>query len=341
MLFRGLGPGMKRRTFLSVLGSAMASPIAGPLASRGQQRGRVARIGVLWHAGNATEEGEYFPTLVQGFREHGYVEGHNVAFEHRFANEEYDRFQSLAAELVALNVDVVVAVTRLAAAAVQAASRTIPTILVVVPDPVGNKFADSLARPGRNMTGLAMLNFDTTGKRLELLKEAVPGLARVALLTNPKEEMAQRRTVGNLQREAPALSLTIRPFEARTPTEISQVFPLIVQDNVQALFVGNDSMLFNERRRIAALGLANRLPVQSTNRLGTLAGAFMSYGPDTISAFRRVGYYGSRILKGDKPGDLPIEQIDKFELLFNMNTARALGITIPHTLIARADELIE
>ena len=329
---------MRRRNFLCALGGAAAGL---PLSAHAQQRGRTPRIGVLWHAGNAEEEGEYFTTLIQGFRDFGYVEGRTVAFEHRFANEEYDRFQSLADELVSLNIDVLVAVTRLAAAAARNATRSLPIVFMAVPDPVGNKFADSLARPGHNMTGLATLQLDITGKRLELLKDAIPGLSRVAVLSNPRDALFHRRTIENLARESAALNLTIRPFEARTPREISEVFPQIARDNVQAVFISNDPMLFNERRRIAALGLEDKLPIQTTVRLGVLVGAFMCYGHDVLSAFRRVGYYANRILKGDKPSDLPIEQIDKFELLFNLTTAKALGINIPYTLIARADGVIE
>jgi putative ABC transport system substrate-binding protein len=185
------------------------------------------------------------------------------------------------------------------------------------------------------------MTLDITGKRLELLKEALPGLTRVALLTNPREAVLQSRTIENLEREAAALNVTVRPYEARTPEDIDRVIPRMAQDNIQALYIGNDPMLFNERHRLAKLAITHNLPFQPTSRLGVLAGGFMSYGPESISAFRRVGYYADRILKGEKPGDLPIEQTDKFELLFNTKTAKALGITIPHTLIARADELIE
>jgi putative ABC transport system substrate-binding protein len=330
---------MRRRDFLGVLGGGAAA--AWPLLAHAQQSGRTTRIGVLWHAGNEEEAGEYFTSLAEGFRDLGYVEGHNVVFEHRYANEEYEKFQSLAAELASLNVDVLVAETRFAAAAAQAATKIIPIVFVMVPEPVANKFADSLARPGSNLTGLANMSLDITGKRLQLLKEALPGLLRVALLTNPKDPFFQQRTIENLKRESSALNLTIRPFEARTPAEISQVFPLIAQDNVQAVYIGPDPMLFNERRRIADLALAHRLPVQPTSRLGVLAGGFMSYGQEAISGFRRVAYFANRILKGEKPSDLPIELLNKYELLFNMKTAKALGITIPDTLIAHADELIE
>ena len=156
------------------------------------------------------------------------------------------------------------------------------------------------------------MTLDITGKRLELLKEALPGLTRVALLTNPREAVLQRRTIENLEREAAALNVTVRPYEARTPEDIDRVIPRMAQDNIQALYIGNDPMLFNERHRLAKLAITHNLPFQPTSRLGVLAGGFMSYGPESISAFRRVGYYADRILKGEKPGDLPIEQTDKF-----------------------------
>ncbi len=327
---------MKRREFITLLGGAAA---AWPLAARAQQR--VRRIGVLWHAGNEEQEGEYFTSLLQGFADLGYLEGRTVKFEHRFANEQYDRFGSLAAELVSLNVDLIVAVTRLGAAAAQAATQSLPLVFVVVPDPVANKFADSLARPGRNMTGLAQMSLDITSKRLQLLKDALPNLRRVALLHNPGDAVSSQRTVEAVTDAAGTLQIAIRPYEARTPEEIDRVFPLIAQDKIEAIFVSNDSMLFNERQRIIKHALALRLPVMPTNRLGTQAGGLLSYGQNATIAFRRVAYYADKIFKGEKPGELPIEQPTRFEMMINLKTARALGIDIPPMLLARADEVIE
>lgn len=327
---------MKRREFLGVLGGVAT---AWPKMARSQQRTR--RVGVLWHAANEEQEGEYYTSLVAGFRDLGYVDGRTIRFEHRYANEQYERFGSLAAELVALEVDVFVAVTRLGAAAAQAATRSLPIVFVVVTDPVANKFADSLARPGGNMTGLAQMALDITEKRLALLREALPDIQRVALLHNPSDLASSRRTIEAVTKASDLLKITIRPYEARLPEDIDRAFSLMAQDNVESVFVSNDSMLFNERQRVANHALALRLPAMLTNRLGTQAGGLLSYGQDTRLAFRRVAYYVDKIFKGDKPADLPIEQPTKFEMLINLKTARALGIDIPPTLLARADEVIE
>lgn len=327
---------MRRRGFVKVIAG---SAIVWPFAAHAQQR--IRRVGVLWHAGNAEQEGEYFTSLLEGFRDLGYVDGRNIKFEHRYANEQYERFGSLAAELVALDIDVFVAVTRLGASAAQAATQSIPIVFVVVPDPVANKFAKSLARPGGNMTGLAQMTLDITEKRLELLKEALPNVRRVALLHNPTDSAASRRTIEAVTNAADLLRITIRPYEARVPEDIDRAFSLMAQDKIEAVYVGIDSMLFNERQRVAKHALALRLPAMLTNRLGTQAGGLLSYGQDTRVSFRRVAYYVDKIFKGEKPSQLPIEQPVRFEMLINLKTARALGIDIPSIVLFRADEVIK
>jgi len=327
-----------RRQFFA---AASATSLMSAFPVLAQTRGKIPRVGVLWHAGNAEQEGEYFTSLVEGFRDLGYVDGRNIRFEHRYANEQYDRFKSLAAELVALDVDVFVAVTRLGAAAAQAATQSMPIVFVVVPDPVTNRFAQSLGRPGGNMTGLAQMTLDITEKRLELLREALPNIRRVALLHNPADQAASRRTIEGVTKAADLLKLTIRPYEARVPEDIDRAFAMMAQDKIEAVFVTIDSMLFNERERVARQALSLRLPAMLTNRLGTQAGGLLSYGQDTRLSFRRVAYYVDKIFKGEKPSQLPIEQPVKFEMLINLKTARALGLDIPSTLLFRADELVK
>jgi len=327
---------MRRRDFVTVIAG---SALGWPCATQSQQR--IRRIGVLWHAGNEEQEGEYFASLLEGFRDLGYVDGRTIRFEHRYANEQYERFRTLAAELITLDIDVFVAVTRLGAAAAQAATQSIPIVFVVVPDPVANKFVDSLARPGGNMTGLAQLTVDITEKRLEILKEALPGIRRVALLYNPSDSASSRRTVESVTKAADSLRISIRPYEARIPEEIDHAFSLMARDGNEAVFVAIDSMLFNQRHRVAERALAHRLPAMLTNRPGTQAGGLLSYGQDTRLSFRRVAYYVDKIFKGAKPAELPVEQPTKFELLINLKTARALRIVIPPALLARADEVIE
>lgn len=328
---------MRRRDFILAFGGMALWPFA----VRAQQRDTPRRIGVLWHAGSAEQEGDYFTALLQGFRDLGYAEGQSVSFVHRFANEQYERFKAQAAELVSLKVDILVAVTRPAAEAAQAATRTIPIVFVVVPDPVANNFADSLARPGGNMTGLANLALDITGKRLQLLKEALPRLRRVAMFVNPTDPIALQRIVNTATEAAGELGVSMQPFEARVPDDIEAAVGTMAKNGMEAIFLSNDAMLFNERQRIAKAAQARRLPVMFTNRLGTQAGGLLSYGQDTRIAFRRVAYYADKIFRGENASDLPIEQPTKFEMLINLKTARTLSIEVPPALIARADEVIE
>ena len=330
---------MRRRDFIK---ATAAATVAWPVSARAQQAARkIPPIGVLWHAGSQEEEGEYFTSFLRSFRELNYVEGRNIAFEHRYANEEYERFGSLAAEMVALNVDVLVAVTRSAIAAAQAATKTIPIVMIAAPDPVGNKFAATLARPGGNITGLSTMALDIVDKRLELIKEMVPGLTRAALLVNPGDPIVTHRVIGQVEAAAAAINVAVQVFEARKPPELDLAFEQIAQANVQGVFSPNDPMFHNERARIARLALARRLPILLQNRLGAQAGALMSFGTDANALFRRAGYYVDKILKGEKPGEILIEQPTRFELLINLKTAKALGVTVPQTLLARADEVIE
>jgi ABC-type uncharacterized transport system substrate-binding protein len=329
---------MRRREFITLFSGAV---VVASRVARAEQSPNLPIIGVLWHAGSQEEEGEYCVSLLQGFRDLGYIEGQNITFVHRFANEQYERFRILAAELIALKVDILVAITRPAISAAQAATRTIPIVMAIGPDPVGNKFAESLARPGGNITGLANMTLDITGKRLELLKEMVPDMRRAALLINPSDAFVAQRALAQVREAATRLQVTVEPFEAHQPSDLDHAFDQLAEADMQGVFSINDPMFHNERVHIAALALTRKLPILLQNSLGARGGALMSYGPDSNVMFRRVGYYVDRILKGEKPGEIPIEQPTKFELVINLNTAKALGLTIPSTLLARADDVIE
>jgi putative ABC transport system substrate-binding protein len=327
---------MKRREFLALLGGAA---VAWPLQGRAQQSRKLPRIGVLWHAGNEVEEAKYLAALRQGFNDLGYVEGKTYVLENRFAAEKYERFNSLAAELVAAKVDVLVAITPEAALAAQHATATIPVVFAVVGNPVGAKLVDSLARPGRNITGLSNVSIDLSGKRLELFKDAIPTLSHVILLVNPNAYRIQVAT--ELHRSAAAaLGLMVQEIATPDPNSIESAFSAIA-DRTSGLFIVPDSMLFNERKHIAELALAHRLPSMAFNAEMVEAGLLMSYGASFLVQFRQVAVYVDKILKGAKPADLPVEQPVQFELIINSKTAKALHLDIAPSLLARADEVIE
>jgi putative ABC transport system substrate-binding protein len=325
---------MKRRQFITLIGGAAA---AWPLAARAQQSKPIPRIGVLWHAGNEQEEEIYLGALRQGFSEIGYVEGKDFVLENRFAAEQYERYGPFAAELVASKVDVLVAVTTMAARAAQRATTTIPVVFVVVADPEGEKFVNSLARPGGNMTGVGTLPVDVSGKCLALFKEAVPRLTQVSLLANPTYASI-RRYVEEYRAAAGSLGLTVREVQASKPDDIRAAIAAITEDG---LVVAPDNMLWNERKRIAELALSRGLPSMSWNSDMTDAGLLMSYGENFSIQFRRIAVYVDKILKGAKPADLPVELPARYEFVINTNTARMLGLNIPPSVLARTDRVVE
>jgi putative ABC transport system substrate-binding protein len=326
---------MRRRDFINgIVGSAAA---AWPLAVRAQQSKLIPRIGVLWHAGNEQEEAIYLDALRQGFSEIGYVEGKDFVLENRFAAEQYERYGPLAAELVASNVDVLVAITSMAVRAAQQATTTIPVVFVVVSDPVGQKFANSLARPGGNMTGLATLQVDMSGKRLALFKEAVPRLSQLTLLANPTQQVTSRY-VEQYRAAAGFLGLTVQEVQASKPDDLQAAIAAITEGG---LVVVPDNMLFNERKRIAELALSRGLPSMLWNSDMTDAGLLLSYGENFVVQFRRIAVYVDKILKGAKPADLPIEIPARYEFVINANTAKKLALDIPPSVLARTDRVIE
>ena len=328
---------IERRDFITLLGTAAAWP----LAARAQRSpNKIPVVGVLWHAGSAEEEDVYLSVLRKAFRDLGYIEGKNIQLEHRFPAENPDRFRTLARELVESKVDAIIAVSALGAIELKKLTSTVPIVFVVVADPVGLGLVESLARPGGNTTGLSLMTIDLSGKRLALLKEALPTLSRVALLVDPTDPFKQRSIKAN-QVAAEALGISIWPAEVAAPNDVEPVFAKIVQDRADGVVIGTGPLLFNLRARIGASVMAHRLPALAYIAEEVPPGLLMSYGQDFPDYFRRAAAYIDKILNGAKPADLPVEQPTQFKLLLNLKTAKALGITVPPSLLARADEVIE
>lgn len=328
---------MRRRDLITLLGGVM---VGLPHRAHAQQTKRVPRIGVLWHAASAEEEGPYFEAVRQGFRDLGYVEGHTIILDHRFPNEEPERFRSMAAELVALKPDVLLAAGGPASVAAKNATTTIPVVFIVVPDPLGSKLVDGLARPGGNVTGLANFAVQLSAKRVEYLKEAIPRLSRVALLINPNTKITSQY-IAESEAAAAALGLTLHQIEARSLGDLERAFDAMVKARVQAVAVNAEGVFFQGRTLLATLAVARGLPTCVFSREIPEAGALMSYGPDQRAIFRRAAVYADKILKGAKPAHFPVEQPTRFELLINITTAKALRLKVPPSLLARADHVIE
>jgi putative tryptophan/tyrosine transport system substrate-binding protein len=330
------GQPMRRRDFITLVGGAAA---AWPLAASAQQSPhKIPVVGVLWHAGSAEEEDVYLSVLVKAFNDLGYVEGKNIHLDHRFPAENPDRFRIFAQELIDAKPDAIIAVTALGAVALKKLTSTIP-IVIVLADPLASGLVESLARPGGNVTGVSLMSVDLNGKRLELLKEAVPNLSRVAVLLDSTMTIKERVVQAN-QAAANALGISLWPADITTPDQIELVFSKIGQDRADGVVREGGSMLFNERARVGAALLAHRLPGMTYIGEEVPHGFLMSYGPDFPDYFRRAVAYTDKILKGAKPADLPVEQPTKFKLVVNLKTAKALGLTIPQTLIVSADEVI-
>jgi putative ABC transport system substrate-binding protein len=327
-----------RRAFI---GRVALGLLAAPLAADAQQAGSVARIGYLSpHLAASPHLPEAFR---QGLRDLGYVEGRNVVIEYRSAEGKPERLPALAAELVALKVDVIVAPGTPQALAARQATRTLPIVFATAADPVGSGLVTSLARPGGNVTGLSILAPELVGKRLELLTQAVPGVSRVAVLWQPggHDERTDKDILKEAEVAARALGVRLQFVEARGPADFDRAFSDMTRARVGALTVLTGIMFLNERRRLVDLAAKNRLPEVYGGRDFVDAGGLLSYGPNLADLYRRAATYVDKILKGAKPGDLPIEQPTKFELVINMQTAKALGLTIPQSLLLRADELIQ
>jgi putative ABC transport system substrate-binding protein len=329
---------MERRTFMAMLTGGI---VVAPFAAEAQQAAKVARIGYL--AGNLAANPAQHEAFRQGLRDLGYVEGRNVVIEYRDAEGKFERLPALAADLVALKVDVIVTSETPAALAAKQATTTIPIVFSFAVDPVTSGLVASLARPGGNVTGLATLLPELVGKRLEQLTQAVPGVSRVAVLWQPgsQVERTEKDVLKRAEVAARAVGVRLQFVEARGPENFDRAFSDMTSVRVGALTVLGSAMFFNERRRLVDLAAKNRLPAVYGLREYVDAGGLLSYGPNIADLFRRAATYVDRILKGAKPGDLPVEQPTKFELVINLKTAKALGLTIPQSVLGRADEVIQ
>jgi putative ABC transport system substrate-binding protein len=322
---------LRRRDFITLLGGTATWP----LAARAQQAAKVPRMGYL-AAGSPPAS----PAFWQGMRDLGYVEGHNILVEYRWAQGKPERLPDLAAELIRLKVEVIFAFGTQAALAAQSVATTTPVIFVTHADPVEVGFARSLGRPGGTLSGLTMMAPQLVGKRLALLKEAVPAAPRVAVLVN-RENPGMDSTLRHLEAAARTLELKLQILDASAAHEVEGSFVTMVSESASALYVTLDPLFLEHRTRIVELAAKGRLPALYDVKEFVQAGGLMSYGPSLAETSRRAAYYVDRILKGAKPADLPVEQPTKFELAINLKTAKALGITVPLTLQASADEVIE
>ena len=316
------------------------SLLLAPLAAEAQPAGKVPRVAYLtpWSDSDPGRQ-RGLEAFRQGLRELGYVEGRNISIESWSAEGKDDRLPALAADLVRSKVDVIVAASGAATRAVQQTTRTIPIVMSLVADPVGSGLVASLARPGGNVTGLTIMAPDLMAKRLELLKEVVPKVSRVAFLTNP-DNPASARFLREAEAAARALGVRLQTLEARNPQEIDSAFAVMTRERAGALLYPPDAIFFTQRRQVAELAAKGRLPSLGTSDYPA-AGGLMSYGPNIPDLERRAATFVDRILKGAKPGDLPVEQPTKFELVINLKTAKALGLTIPQSVLVRADEIIQ
>lgn len=279
--------------------------------------------------------------LRQGLADSGYVEGQNVILEMRFPAEQYERFFVLAAELAQQKPDVLVSAAGIAAIACHRATTTVPIVSVNVPDPVGRKLVASLNRPGGNLTGLSNMAVELTRKRIELAKEMIKDLSRVALLVNPADEIGSRAYIAQGDAAGPQLGVAVVPFAVKDANALEAAISKISTDNFQAIVVTHDGLFYVQRKRLADLALEKQLPTIAFASEQWEAGVLATYGPNVPSLYRRAGAFIDKILRGVKPADLPVEQPTKFELLINLKTAKALGVTVPSTLLSRADQLIE
>ena len=325
---------IRRRRFLAILGGAAAWP----LAARAQQPAKLPTIGFL---GSATPSswGPWMTVFVQRLAELGWTEGRNVAIEVRWGEGRSERFTQIAAEFVRLRVDVIVTGGN-AALAVKQATSVIPIVFAVAADPVGSGLVSSLARPGSNVTGLSMGSVDVVGKRLELLREVVPNLRRLAIMANAGYS-ATVLELNEAQKAARALNLESVAVEIRRNEDIAPAFETLIRGRAQALYVCTDPLVSFNLARINTLALGGRLPTMHGVREYVEAGGLMSYGANFPDLFRRAAELVDKVLRGSRPADVPVEQPTRFDLVVNLTTAKALGITIPAMLLARADEVIE
>jgi putative ABC transport system substrate-binding protein len=331
----------RRRFLLTSLAGALVVPRVG--VARAQQTGKVWRIGYLSLVSEKLDqERPWLAAFRDGLRQLGYVEGESVIIEQRYAAGQTERLPVLAAELVGLKVDVLVAAPAGSASAAKAVTTTVPIVFMGEPDPVGTGLVANLARPGGNATGLADAHTDLVPKRLDLLKQLVPSASRIGVLWNPSNASTATQLEA-VHTAAPALGMTIVPLEVRRPErdDLDRAFATAGKERLGGVVVLSEPTLGNQRKRIVQLSVAHRLPTSGTHRGWAESGLVMSYGTDFVALFRHGAALVDKILKGARPADLPVEQPTKFELIINLKTAKALGLTIPPSLLARADQIIE
>ena len=327
---------MRRRDLIAALGSAAAT---WPFAARAQQPAKLPSIGFMGQTTRSVA-GEWTAAFVQRLRELGWIDGHNVAIEYRWGEGRNERFAEIAAEFVRLKVDVIVTSGTSQVLAAKQATSVIPIVFATAGDPVGTGLVTSLARPGGNVTGLSNQMLDLAGKQLELLREVVPNLRRFAIIGNV-DNPAIVIEMGDVQAAARMLGLEVVTLEIRRAEDIALAFEALVEGRAQALYVTSDALVITNRARIHTLAMGVRLPTMYASRDYVEAGGLMSYGPNYPNLFRRAAEYVDKILRGAKPGDIPVEQPTKFELVINLTAAKALGLTVPDKLLGIADEVIE
>ena len=325
---------MNRRAFLA----GAAALLVAPLAAQAQPAGKVPRIGFLFSG--ASGPAREVDAFRQGLRDLGYIEGQNIAIEYRFAGGQVERLPELAAELVRLKLDVIVAPYTPPALAAKRATSTIPIVFAVVADAVGAGLIANFARPGRNITGLTSSSAELGGKRLELLKQVVPKASRVAVLYNPADR-SNVLVLKQLQESAPTLALTLQPLEVREPREFEGAFLAMTRERAHAMFGTPGVLTFEHKKVLVDLAAKRRIPAMWGHRQFVDAGGLVSYAVNFYDQIRQTAVYVDKILKGAKPDDLPVEQPTRFELVINFKTAKTLGLAIPQSLLARADQVIE
>jgi putative ABC transport system substrate-binding protein len=326
-----------KKVFCCILGAML---VALGLPAQAQQPKKVARIGYL-AAASRTGMSHFTEAFLQGLRELGYVEGQNISIEYRWADGDFERLPELAAELVRLKVDVIVAAVTQASLAAKNATGTIPIVMVAVANPVDSGLIATLARPGANITGTSTMTDEVVGKQLALLKESFPKISRVAAMWNPANPVFQKLQLREVEATARALNVSLQKVEARNPNEIERAFTAIAKERTRALHVFPDPVFTTHRGLIADLALKHRLPAVSGLKEYADAGLLMSYGPSFPESYRRAATYVDKILKGAKPADIPVERSTRFELVINLNTAKQIGLTIPQSVLYRADKVIK
>jgi putative ABC transport system substrate-binding protein len=329
---------MDRRAFIGTLGSGL---LAAPLAAEGQQAGKVLRLGILSPSTTPSETARRQSPLMQKLAELGYTENQNLVVEYRAAEGKIDRLPDLAAELVQVKVDAIFTASSPGVQAASKATDVIPIVFTGVNDPVGLGLVASLARPGGNVTGVStLLGGDLAAKQLQLLKEVIPRLSRIAILWNPTNP-GSTLTLKETEVVAPSLGVKIVPVAVGAPTDLNSAFSTIVRERAEALAVHATAPMWEQRTQILDFAVKNRLPALSFVREFAQAGALVTYGPDLTDHLRLAAAYLDKIFKGARPADLPVLQATKFELVINLKTAKALGLTIPPSLLQRADQVIE